>query len=69
MRYQARWRIQVAAHRLRTSDMSLARIAEQVGYESETAFNRAFKRSFRTPPAAWRKNALASKHTLTPSGS
>jgi AraC-like DNA-binding protein len=40
MRYLARWRIQRAAHELRTSDMPLARIAEQVGYESEAAFNR-----------------------------
>ncbi len=34
-----------------------ARIAEQVGYESEAAFNRAFKRNFGVPPAAWRKGA------------
>jgi AraC-like DNA-binding protein len=57
MRYLARWRIQVAAHQLRTSDTSLARIAEQVGYESEAAFNRAFKRSFGVPPATWRKSS------------
>jgi AraC-like DNA-binding protein len=55
MRYLARWRIQVAAHQLRNSDAPLARIAEQVGYESEAAFNRAFKRSFGVPPAAWRR--------------
>lgn len=60
MRYLARWRIQVAAHQLRSSDAPLARIAEQVGYESEAAFNRAFKRSFGVPPATWRRNALAS---------
>jgi hypothetical protein len=41
----ARWRIQLAAHQLRSSDTPLARIATQVGYESEAAFNRAFKRS------------------------
>jgi AraC-like DNA-binding protein len=55
MRYLARWRIQVAAHQLRNSDAPLARIAEQVGYESEAAFNRAFKRSFGVPPATWRR--------------
>jgi AraC-like DNA-binding protein len=57
MRYLARWRIQVAAHQLRNSDSPLARVAEQVGYESEAAFNRAFKRSFGMPPATWRRNA------------
>jgi transcriptional regulator GlxA family with amidase domain len=59
MRYLARWRIQVAANHLRNSDASLARIAEQVGYESEAAFNRAFKRSFGIPPATWRRNLTA----------
>ena len=59
MRYLARWRIQVAANQLRNSDLSLARIAEQVGYESEAAFNRAFKRSFGIPPATWRKGVPA----------
>jgi AraC family transcriptional regulator, alkane utilization regulator len=59
MRYLARWRLQLAAHHLRNTDMPLARIAEQVGYESEAAFNRAFKRSFGVPPATWRKNASA----------
>ena len=54
MRYLARWRIQVAAHQLRNSDTPLARIAQAVGYESESAFNRAFKRSFGVPPATWR---------------
>lgn len=58
MRYLARWRIQVAANQLRNSDAPLARIAEQVGYESEAAFNRAFKRSFGLPPAAWRRSAM-----------
>jgi transcriptional regulator GlxA family with amidase domain len=59
MRYLARWRLQLAAHHLRTSNMPLARIAAQVGYESEAAFNRAFKRGFGVPPATWRKNASA----------
>jgi AraC-like DNA-binding protein len=35
---------------------SLAAIAAQVGYDSEAAFNRAFKREFGMPPAGWRKN-------------
>jgi AraC-like DNA-binding protein len=63
MRYLAHWRIQVAARELRSGDTPLARIAEQVGYESEAAFNRAFKRSFGLPPATWRKTAFASNGT------
>jgi AraC-like DNA-binding protein len=55
MHYLARWRLQVAAQRLRTSRDPLARIAFEVGYESEAAFNRAFKRRFGTPPATWRR--------------
>ncbi len=57
MRYLARWRLHVAAHDLRHSDMPLARIAHHVGYESEAAFSRAFKRDFGVPPATWRKSA------------
>ncbi len=64
MRYLARWRIQLAAHQLRNSDTPLARIAEQVGYEFEAAFNRAFKRNFGVPPATWRKNLSPSQSTL-----
>jgi AraC-like DNA-binding protein len=64
MRYLARWRIQVAALQLRNSDMPLARVAEQVGYESEAAFSRAFKRSFGVPPAAWRKNVSGLQNAL-----
>jgi len=59
MRYLARWRIQVAAHQLRSSDTTLVRVAEQVGYVSEAAFNRAFKRTFGVPPATWRRNLTA----------
>jgi AraC-like DNA-binding protein len=61
MRYLARWRLQVAANHLRTSDVPLARIAQQVGYESEAAFNRAFKRNFGVPPATWRRNIPAAE--------
>jgi len=55
MRYLTRWRLQVAAHGLRTTDAALAQIAEQVGY-TEFAFNRAFKREFGASPAAWRRS-------------
>jgi AraC-like DNA-binding protein len=56
MQYLARWRLQTAAQELRSGGRSLASIAAQVGYESEAAFNRAFKREFGMPPAGWRKN-------------
>ncbi|MBL8701425.1 MAG: AraC family transcriptional regulator [Alphaproteobacteria bacterium] len=55
MRYLARWRVQAAAHQLRHGDANLARIAEQVGYESEAAFSRAFKRHVGIAPALWRR--------------
>jgi AraC-like DNA-binding protein len=57
MQYLARWRTSVAARALRETKASIVRVAEDVGYESEAAFNRAFKREFGVPPAAWRKRA------------
>jgi AraC-like DNA-binding protein len=56
MQYLARWRLQVAAQELRNGTQSLAGVAERVGYESEAAFNRAFKREFGMPPASWRRS-------------
>ena len=55
MQYLNRWRTSLAATRLRDSDASIIRVATDVGYQSEAAFNRAFKREFGLPPAAWRK--------------
>ena len=55
MQYLMRWRLASAARALRASDDALARVAERSGYESEAAFNRAFKREYGTPPAAWRR--------------
>jgi AraC family transcriptional regulator, alkane utilization regulator len=55
MQYLARWRLQLAARQLRGGDVPLAVVAEDVGYESEAAFNRAFKREFGVPPATWRR--------------
>lgn len=59
MQYLTRWRLTVAAQRLRTESATLARIAADVGYESEAAFNRAFKRELGATPAAWRRNGEA----------
>ena len=55
MQYLTRWRLQLAANLLRAVNRAVAAIAAEVGYESEAAFNRAFKREFGVPPAAWRK--------------
>ncbi len=59
IQYLTRWRLTVAAQRLRTDPASLSRIAGDIGYESQAAFNRAFKREFGIPPAAWRKSGLS----------
>lgn len=58
MSYLAHWRLQLAAARLCDGGDSLAQIAYAIGYESEAAFNRAFKREFGLPPATWRKRRL-----------
>jgi AraC-like DNA-binding protein len=55
LRYLMRWRLALAARQLRETQEPLTRIAERVGYDSEAAFNRAFKREFGAPPAAWRR--------------
>jgi AraC family transcriptional regulator, alkane utilization regulator len=57
MRYLARWRLQVGAQLLRTTSAPLKTIAERVGYVSEAAFGRAFKRLFGLPPADWGRQA------------
>src|SRR5689334_16092133 len=58
MRYLTLWRMQVAAQRLRETHLSPAQTAAEVGYESEAAFARAFKREFGVTPAAWRKGSI-----------
>ena len=55
IQYLTRWRLALAAQALRSGSEALAHIAERSGYESEAAFNRAFKREFDVPPAAWRR--------------
>jgi AraC-like DNA-binding protein len=55
MRYLTLWRMQVAAQRLRETHASLAQVAAEVGYESEAAFARVFKRELGATPAAWRR--------------
>jgi AraC-like DNA-binding protein len=55
MQYLASWRIQLGARLLRDSNRNVATIALEVGYDSEAAFSRAFKRLVGVPPAAWRR--------------
>jgi AraC family transcriptional regulator, alkane utilization regulator len=66
MQYLTRWRILLAATQLRESKVSIIRVATDVGYESEAAFNRAFKRELGLPPAAWRKRVARSAKRPTP---
>jgi AraC-like DNA-binding protein len=57
MQYLAQWRMQVAAGLLRTTSATVAAVAQEVGYDSEAAFAKAFKRLVGAPPAAWRRRA------------
>ncbi|MCC6947787.1 MAG: AraC family transcriptional regulator [Bradyrhizobiaceae bacterium] len=55
MTYLSRWRMQLAAKLLHGERRTVLQVAMDVGYESEAAFNRAFKREFGLPPAQYRK--------------
>ena len=59
MQYLGQWRMQLAAGRLRDSDAKVIEIALDVGYESEAAFSRAFKRMVGVTPGEWRRAHLA----------
>jgi len=65
MNYLARWRMALAANLLRSTSLSLTRVAQEVGYETDAAFSRAFRREFGQPPAAWRKLQLAARRPLS----
>jgi transcriptional regulator GlxA family with amidase domain len=54
--YLRDWRLYLASVELVSSTKSIARVAEEAGYGTESAFSRAFVRSFGSPPAAWRKS-------------
>jgi len=71
MTYLMRWRLQLAARALTTTPRGTADIAADVGYESEAAFNRAFKREFGLPPARYRREAKHAPRStkLTPESS
>lgn len=59
MQYLTQWRMQLAAKLLRETHSPVNAIALEVGYESEAAFSRAFKRAAGSPPAAWRRERAA----------
>jgi transcriptional regulator GlxA family with amidase domain len=54
IQYLAGWRMHLAQHLLRDSTLSVGEVAGRVGYDSDAAFNRAFRRFVGTPPASWR---------------
>jgi AraC-like DNA-binding protein len=55
MQYLTNWRMQIASRLLCDTQSSVAAIALEVGYDSEAAFARAFKRLVGAPPATWRR--------------
>lgn len=57
MQYLTNWRMQLAKHLLRQTNLTISEIASRTGYTSEVAFNHAFKRYVGRPPVAWRKGA------------
>jgi len=61
MQYLTNWRMQLAANHLLSGMESVAVIANDVGYESEAAFSRAFKKVVGTPPSQWRKQRNAGR--------
>jgi AraC-like DNA-binding protein len=62
MRYLVTWRMQLAKQMMREGAHNIQEVATRVGYESEAAFNRAFKRATGSPPAAWRRGAKLVSH-------
>jgi AraC-like DNA-binding protein len=59
MAYLAQWRLKLGAERLQSTEDSVAEVAVAVGYGSEAAFNRAFRREFDCPPAQFRRERKA----------
>jgi AraC-like DNA-binding protein len=57
IQYLAKWRMQIACGLLR-GGANQARIAAEIGYDSEAAFSRAFKKVVGAPPSHWRRDAL-----------
>ena len=58
MHYLAKWRMQIASELLSGGNANIATIAAEIGYGSEAAFSRAFKKMVGVPPSAWRRTIL-----------
>lgn len=56
--YLTRWRLRQAARLLAEENLSVGETALRVGYESEAAFSKAFKRQFGQPPMAYRRSQV-----------
>ena len=68
IRYLTEWRMKLAQGLLRNATLNMKQVAARVGYDSEFAFNRAFKRYAGAPPATWRKRntLLSCMHLFLP---
>ena len=62
MHYLTRWRIHLAATLLTSNGAKVSAVARQVGYDSDAAFSRAFKKLTGVAPAAWRQRRPTSQH-------
>jgi AraC-like DNA-binding protein len=68
MAYLAQWRLKLGAEMLQSTEDSVAQVAAAVGYGSESAFNRAFKREFGSPPAQFRRGRNGRPEQNSPEG-
>ncbi len=64
MQYLTQWRMVMAANLLRRGNTPLARVAEEVGYQNDTSFSRAFRREYGQPPAAWRRRQMQAEQRI-----
>lgn len=68
IQYLGKWRMALAANYLGRTSLSLTRVAEEVGYETAAAFNRAFRREYGVPPATWRRDHADISGRMSASG-
>ena len=66
MQYVGKWRMQLAARRLENPQVSIAQAGVEVGYDSEAAFNRAFKKIMGVPPGTWRRGRAGDAADVPP---